>query len=248
MSFRKSALILLLTAGLAGLAGAALWACGPFFPPWLLTSEAGILEAPTTWLRDALQPLLPAGQAPFPALPSEDDPSVQTTKADFADVQAAVVALDLPADRRDALLARHRQLREALTGAVQKEAGETARLEVPAGLPGEFADYLRGAVAFHQGREEEARAAWEKLLARPAAERRRRSTWAAFMLGKSALATDAAAAVRWFERTRELASQGFADSLGLAESSLGWQARAEMSRGRFDEALKLYLQQQKAGD
>ncbi|HEY4561642.1 MAG TPA: hypothetical protein VIJ36_01605, partial [Thermoanaerobaculia bacterium] len=29
-------------------------ACGPFFPPWLLVDEAGILEAPTAWLRDAL--------------------------------------------------------------------------------------------------------------------------------------------------------------------------------------------------
>jgi hypothetical protein len=38
----------------AALGAFALWACGPFFPPWLLVDEAGILEAPTAWLRDAL--------------------------------------------------------------------------------------------------------------------------------------------------------------------------------------------------
>ena len=119
---------------------------------------------------------------------------------------------------------------------------------MPPGLPGEFEDYLRGAIAWHQGKTGDARAAWEKLLARPAGERRLRSTWAAFMLGKAAIEDDPAAAVRWFERTRELAGQGFPDPLGLAESSLGWQARAEMGRKRFDEALKLYLQQEKAGD
>ncbi len=113
---------------------------------------------------------------------------------------------------------------------------------------GSSTDYLRGAIAYHQGKLDAARAAWEKLLARPARERRLRSTWAAFMLGKAALDNDPAAAVRGFERTRELASQGFPDPLGLAEASLGWQARAEMNRRRFDEALTLYLQQMKAGD
>ncbi|HEY4591094.1 MAG TPA: hypothetical protein VIJ61_01725, partial [Thermoanaerobaculia bacterium] len=54
--------------------------------------------------------------------------------------------------------------------------------------------------------------------------------------------------IRWMERTRELASQGFADSLGLAAASVGWQARAEMSRRHFDAALELYLQAHQAGD
>ena len=121
-------------------------------------------------------------------------------------------------------------------------------LAVPPGLPGELADYLRGAIAYQVDDPGKARAAWEALLARPAAERPRRTTWAAFMLGKTLVKDDPAEAVRWFERTREFASQGFADPLGLAEASLGWQARAEMNRGRFDEALKLYLQQEKAGD
>ncbi len=62
-------------------------------------------------------------------------------------------------------------------------------LVVPAGLPGEFDDYLRGAIAYHEDRFKDAREIWEKLLSRPAAERRRRTTWAAFMIGKASLET-----------------------------------------------------------
>src|SRR5262249_4079969 len=123
-----------------------------------------------------------------------------------------------------------------------------ATLAAPPGLPGEFEDYLRGAIAWHQGKTGAARAAWEKLLARPAGERRRRSTWGAFMLGRALVDSDPPTAVHWLERSRELAAQGVADPLGLAAASLGWQARAEMNRRRFDEALKLYLQQHQTGD
>jgi hypothetical protein len=53
------------------LAGAfALWACGPDLPHWILDDEAGILEAPTIWLRNALDPLLPPGKPTFPAVTS----------------------------------------------------------------------------------------------------------------------------------------------------------------------------------
>ncbi len=251
------ALFLLLLSG-----AFALWACGPFFPPWLLTDEAGVLEAPTTWLRDALQPLLPAGKPAFPAVVAEKGPVQQTAAADRKDLETALAGL--PPERRQAVAGPYLKVREAFVSyrdavaAWREEAAfaqsppprpaPPASLAVPSGLPGEFEDYLRGAIAYYQEKPEAARAAWEKLLARPAGERRLRSTWAAFMLGKIALATDPAAAIRGFERTRELAGQGFPDPLGLAEASVGWQARAEAGRHRLDEALKLYLQQQKAGD
>ncbi|HEX9943169.1 MAG TPA: hypothetical protein VGG03_14205 [Thermoanaerobaculia bacterium] len=68
------------------------------------------------------------------------------------------------------------------------------------------------------------------------------------MLGKANLRDDPKAAIRWFERTRELAAEGFPDPLGLAAASLGWQARAELSLKRPAQALTLYFQQMKAGD
>jgi hypothetical protein len=239
----------------------ALWACGPFFPPWLLTDESGILEAPTTWLREALQPLLPAGKPAFTAVIDEKGPYRQTAAADRADLEAALTGM--PAERRQSLIDGYGQTREAIVklgeslDAWREEAmwadpkpprPETPALAVPPGLPGEFEDYLRGAIAYHQGKPDAARAAWQKLLARPAAERRYRTSWAAFMLGKVSLEKDPAAAIQGFQRTRELVGQGFPDPLGLAAASLGWQARAELLRKKYDEALKIYLQQAKAGD
>lgn len=263
MSYRKIPARAALVAFLASSLGAfALWACGPFFPPWLLNDEAGILEAPTTWLRDALQPLLPAAKPAFAPVVDEKGPIQQTAAADRKDLETALAGLS--PERRQAVLDSYIKVRDAIAAYKEKEAtwkqevatayeppprpAPLAPLAVPPGLPGELDDYLRGAIAYHQGKLDVARAAWEKLLARPAQERRLRSTWAAFMLGKTALANDPAAAIRGFERTRELASQGFPDPLGLAEASLGWQARAEMNRQRFDEALTLYLQQMKTGD
>jgi hypothetical protein len=265
LSYRKILARAALAVFLAVSLGAfALWACGPFFPPWILNDEAGILEAPTVWLRDALQPLLPAAKPAFAPVVDEKGPILQTAAADRKDLETALAAL--PPARRQAIIEPYVKTRDAIVSyrdavaawreqeawgnsfSPEPQPVPPAALAVPPGLPGELDDYLRGAIAYHQGELDAARAAWEKLLARPAVERRLRSTWAAFMLGKAALASDPAAAIRAFERTRELAAQGFPDPLGLAESSLGWQARAEMNRRRFDEALKLYLLQQKAGD
>ena len=259
MSYRK---ILASTALVTLLTAAALWACGPFFPPWLLTDEAGILEAPTVWLRDALRPLLPAAKPAFSAVVDANGPVQQTATADRQDLEAALAGL--PAAQRQAVVEPYVKARAAIVAyraamASWREQAAFATpppprpeppqtLAVPPGLPGEFADYLRGAIAWARDDPGAASGAWAALLARPAAERPRRTTWAAFMFGKDRVQDDPATAVRWFERTRQFAAQGFADSLGLAEASLGWQARAEMNLRRFDEALKLYLQQEKAGD
>jgi tetratricopeptide (TPR) repeat protein len=270
LSYRET----LIRAGLTALAvlsgGAALWACGPFFPNWLLTDEAWILEAPTTWLKDALEPRPSPfdGNRPQQRLKAvvagERGPHRQTAEVDQRDLETAT--------SNRSLTGKYAEIRESLAqygdalAAWRQEAAWSdpppprpqppANLTVPAGLPGEFDDYLRGAIAYHQGRFEAARGSWQKLLDRPEAERRRRSTWAAYMLGRlslqndpeTALPGDPEGAVRWFEHTRELADQGFPDPLGLAAASLGWQARAELARNHSDKALVLYLQQVKAKD
>ena len=188
MSYRKIPAKAALAVFLAASLGAfALWACGPFFPPWLLNDEAGILEAPTTWLRDALDPLLPPGKPAHLAI-TDSDPYEQTSRIDEADLKAALEELDRPAGRRAALLEQYREIRRVLTGRAKSyPPHDSLGLVVPAGLPGEFDDYLRGAIAYHEDRFKDAREIWEKLLSRPAAERRRRTTWAAFMIGKASL-------------------------------------------------------------
>ncbi|HVR10993.1 MAG TPA: hypothetical protein VMW75_23320, partial [Thermoanaerobaculia bacterium] len=122
---------------------------------------------------------------------------------------------------------------------------------LPPDLPVEFAEYLRGAFAYRCGELPAAAGHWRRLLALPERERHYRSTWAAFMLGRTALRRsppDLEAAAGWFHRTRELAVGGFADSLDLAVASLGWEARANAARRRYDRAEALYAQQADAGD
>ena len=248
----------------------ALWACGPYFPRWLLGPERLLVLAPEGLLRHEIERLKLAGTPR--AVPAED-PWAQTSEADVADLQKALDAAKVPA--RDPLVARYTEIRKALSqyasstivfenvsepldpeeeGMQSEEPGEPATLpaglSVPDGLPGEFADYLRGAIAYHQGDLKASISAWEGLLKRPEGERRFRSTWAAFMLGKTQLrAKKPAEAVRWFQRTREIAGQkDFVDSLGLAAASLGWEARAERDQGHFDKALALYARQAQGND
>lgn len=269
MSYRSLLVRAGLIAAVLFLGDAALKACGPYFPRWLVTDEVRLLEAPTTWLKDALQPV----PTPFDwnrpkqklkAVIPETGPYQQTAETDQRDLETAT--------SNRSLTAQYAAVRERLTqygdavAAWREEAAwadpppprpePPADLTVPVGLPGEFEDYLRGAIAYHQDRRAEAQAAWKKLLARPEAQRRLRSTWAAYMLGRLSLQNDPetgrpadpAGAVQWFERTRELVDQGFPDPLGLAAASLGWQARAELARKQPDKTLVLYLQQVSAGD
>jgi hypothetical protein len=55
------------------------------------------------------------------------------------------------------------------------------------------------------------------------------------------------AMVEDYQRVRELASNGFVDSGGLAAASYGWEARIYLQRGNFGDAIELYLQQWGAG-
>ena len=88
------------------------------------------------------------------------------------------------------------------------------------------ADYHKGAFAYARGKDhwDEAKKAWEQLLQHPASERHYRSVCAAFMLGKLALKNNDADAVKWFQMVRDLAKEGYANSLGMAGDSYFRQA------------------------
>jgi hypothetical protein len=347
-----------------GLSGAVLlWACGPFFPNWLLGDESLVLDGPTVRFDAEIHRLFPAAPAaaaprheaaggslaaaaaeaaaaacppgsaaaavspaggagtgaggtaaggaasaaagaavpggpgtpatgaampagdaaPAGAAGQAEEPHAATARVDCEELAAALRIAGLAAARRHALLAAYGAVRGELlrqdaaaaaaadgnggaaaaslspvAGAAGAPASSAtaapatrAMPAVPAGLPLEFAQYLQGALAYRGGRPAAARDAWQHLLGGPAAERRQRSTWAAFMLGKAALRAappDLDGAVRWFRTTRELAGQGFADRLGLAAASLGWEARAEADRQHDDRALALYAEQARAGE
>jgi hypothetical protein len=235
-----------------------LLACGPYFPNrYLVGSETMLLESPTGDFAFELKRIAMSHPPdPPPNFPTEKnsvfDQSVEVDCAEFKHYLESSHASGAAE-----LLAQYQAVRQTIRSHVQEmenatEKGEkSARLgdiAIPAGLENEFGEYLRGLVLYHQNKLGDAIAAWEKLLKRPAEQRRWRSTWSAFMIGKARLESDPPAAVVNFRLTRELAANGFRDPLGLAAASIGWEARAELNQKHFGRAIDLYLRQRDTGD
>jgi hypothetical protein len=171
--------------------------------------------------------------------------SRHTAEADLTDFADALQAGEVkPADPTKAT-----QQHEAAR-AVVAQMNNVATATLPAEFSSEFADYHRGALAFRRGQEHwgEARQAWEELLKRPEQDRHYRTVWATFMLGKLGVKLGDPAAVQWFQRTRELARAGFADSLGMAADSYGWEGRSEWKQEHAAKAAALFLTQLALGD
>jgi len=184
-----------------------------------------------------------------------------TAKMDIEDFAAALKSGHLKA--ADAAIKAHAEARAILDKIERKPepvapdpaakpapaAAQPAAVTLPAEADSEFADYHKGAFAFRNADHANAKSAWEGLLKRPAGERLYRSTWAAYMLGKLALETDRYEdAIKFFQMTRQLAKEDFADSLGLAADSYGWEANAELAARHSDKAARLYLTQLAMGD
>jgi hypothetical protein len=267
--FRKSSAV---QAAWLLLGSAAALACGPYFPNRILVDgDQGVLAVPVAGFRQELERLRPKTPPRFRAVvPTREDGAwrghggqvQQTARVDVGDLERALVAAGRPKPARDKVLAAYKKTRAEIQTyrtrladwrekGLDAEAHPPPALEPPAipdGLPAEFCDYLRGAILYHQGRRAAARRAWQALLDRPKAQRAWRSAWAAFMIGKSWLGDRPERAARWFRRTRQLAADGYADHLGLAAASLGWEARAELDRRRFVAAIELYVAQMATGD
>jgi hypothetical protein len=178
--------------------------------------------------------------------------------AEAADLQAALLTqTNLTREVRDRLTTEHLAARKKFLEATEPwrwrrrydiEINEpAAELQVAVELPGEFIDYLTGAVEWHHANTNAAIAAWEKLLARPAGERRYKSVWAEFMLGRARLNDEPERAIAHFQRARALAKEGFSDRLQLAHASYGQEARALLNLGRVHRATQLYVEQARTG-
>lgn len=249
------------------------FACGPFFPNTLLDrGDEAVLTAPEARFRLELDRMRLIASS-FRALPATNYPR-QTLDAELTDLRAALEKSGAPSARRHAIVEQHRLEREKILvfAAAQNNGDQsgtslsvregfvlrpdpTNAVRIPSsmpkvtpGLPNEFADYFRGSVAWHLGKMDEARAGWKALLARPAAERHFKSTWAAFMLGKSWENEHRDRAIGYFRDVRALVKAGFADTLGLAASSLGWEARLHLQTKDFASAVDLYLEQAASGE
>ena len=221
-------------------------ACGPNFPNrLLLMGDHPLLRAPTVRFRGEVDSILPQEPPRFLSVAAKvaEKPAELTSRLGALDLDAALQNRGVATPKRAQLIESYRALRQHLA------APETrSQLVVPDGLPTEFDDYLRGALAFHRKDHEGARRYWEALLARPQAERRYRTVWATFMLGKLAMRSSPDDAVERFRATRQLVRDGYRDRLGLAASSLGWEAKVELERGRYERAIELYLEHHYSGD
>lgn len=245
-----------------------LLACGPFFPNNLLSrGDDAVLVAPELCFSLEMQ-RLNLGQSRFKAVPVKfGDYAGQSLEADLNDLQTALKAAVVRAEEAEQILQAHREQREKLRAYINGASYYTFRahpgvetdavppnfpsIAIVAGLPDEFADYLAGSMAWHNPTVPDknvARKLWERLLDRPAPQRKFKSTWAAYMLGKSWEESDPDKAVEYYQKVRAFCSQGFPDSIGLAAASLGREAKIYLAQKKFEPALELYLQQLGTGD
>ena len=261
------AFLVLVAAGLAH-------ACGPFLPNRVtLEGDEAVLCSPVADFALEIARIKPPVPEPFKALvpetkrmcdtyPAPEEFLAQTADADLADLKHALPALPMNENERTALIAQYQKSRRALLdhplvsakwngsgiGSRDSQLPRFVPPEIPRGLPPEFALYFRGAIHLHEGHPDKAREAWMNLLKLPEKDRPYRSTWAAFMIGKSLLDDKPADAIPWFQQVRTLARAGFGDSLGLASSSLGWEAQAQLKLKDCNRAIELYVVQLATGD
>ncbi len=194
---------------------------------------------------------VPENLRPVAPIPTEEDANgraareAATETADAADFAAALVEGRIKPPDATRAQREHEAARNAIA-----LTNDKSTLPLPEEFACEFADYDRGAFAYRQGPAhwEEARQAWTALLARPADARHDRTVWATFMLAKLAMKSGSADAIALFQKTRALAREGFADSLGLAADSYGWEARSEWKLGHPEKAAPLFLTQLALGD
>lgn len=232
--------------------------------------DQSVLASPTANFFREMR-IIPLPRAGFVAQNSSDY-AAEAAAADSADLDSALKKEKIPTERRMAIVAGFTNERAKLTdfrarlsawnpyehyGFVNEQYVQLEPEPRPvfAGLdtsaldevPVEFVDYLQGSVAWFSLQTNEARVNWQELIHRPAGERHYRSTWAAYMLGKSWMREDPETAIGYFEQVRLLKLHGYPDALGLAAASLGDEARVLLNEKRFPEAIQLYIAQYATG-
>lgn len=241
-------------------AAVSLPACGPDFPNrYFDLSEAEILSAPEGYFAAEIAHLAAERKPEFQMVYGRADETPDAPfAAEGAEVERALRERGTAAAKARAIGEQFTRVRRELANAVE-HGSDPAKIALPADLPAEFHHYLLGAIAWHRGDATKAEQEWRTVLALPEAERKFRSVWAAYMLGRAAEGraetageteagrAAAAEAATHFQFARSLASKGFHDSTGLAAESYGREARAEMMSGNFPRALNLYLDHSAAG-
>ena len=227
-------------------------ACGPEMVPGYLSEgdEGDIVKMPPSDNEHEIRRLLgipPATRQRIGYYWGEDKRLGPRIEAETKDLRAALTEAKFPLTRINDLATSYAAMRKSMSSlAYYKDAPQnfdiTPYEPLLKQLPDEFSLYVEGAVAFRAADYSRAIAAWTQLLSLPEKNRRHRSIWAAYMIGKAWLRVQPEKSAPFFERCRELAKQGFPDSVGLAHDSLGWQGLAEVKSGFPRNALHSYAQ------
>jgi hypothetical protein len=239
-------------------------ACGPFFPNSVLRDGDGLgRQGPMADFVQEVKRLSPRPQRVYKAVRPKDSSSTEaarTTEAELADLAAALKQDRTPDDRAKKIIEEYTVARLAIGEFQDKlsawrsqaedanDRGEAPRLRnvrIPDDLPVGFGKYLEGAVLYHQGKMDQARAAWQGVVDVGSPHR---AVWAAYMIARSYAKSDPNKAIELFPRVRQLVDKGLEDSLGLACESLGQEARVNLDLCRYDRAVELYYQQFAGGD
>lgn len=251
-------------------------ACGDYFPNSLLNGgDEAVLAVPVAYFEVELGRMR-LGTNAFVAITTTNSYAEDSANAELDDLRTDLERSGEAASAIETVVKEHQLERSRLQGYVDgmeqwKElapmvwddksnnyvakptgpAPEFPDAKVASGLPEEFSNYFAGAVIWANPaitNKDSAVGAWERVLNLPPRERRFKSTWASFMLGKYWIDKDPQKAIGYFQQTRQLATNGFADSCGLAAASFGLEALAQLRRTNYEQAILLYREQQKTGD
>jgi hypothetical protein len=251
------------------MAGNAL-ACGPFFDDAYLVrgSEQEFLSMPEGSFQYELEKISGI-KKDRPKREDMDYDAIRqkTADVDVTDLKDALRAFEIPKEQKDKALSAYTSKRARITDHLKNDKvvnwnwygdhfrsheraekkpkmimePDTALLKL---IPKEFKLYTDGAVIYHNDDFVSAINIWEELLRLPAAQRRYKSVWAAFMIGKAYLSIHKdKESIPYFEMARQLVDEGYKDSLNLSKESYGWQALAEYETGQYAIAIKRYLKQ-----
>lgn len=203
-------------------------ACGPFFPENALDQPRVILRPPLFHFQSEL---LQMAVPPDAHLAHEKGTPAYTLDLEMAELKEMMATQSFPTG----WLERYRELRRVMLdegdqSAQNMKAADALNVpawtkkkqelaEIIAPLPEDMRLYLQGAAERIEadGRIspdpfKAARALWLQVLALPAEKRQHRSTWAAWMLFRTAPHEEQG---HWLSETRKLAAAGFKDCLHL---------------------------------
>lgn len=236
--WRRVARSLPLAAALATLPA---FACGPDFPPELLSDR----NATMLGLADGTFDFEASRLVPKPAFAFK--PSENPWDAPGA-ARIELETKEFGASGHEKI----EMMRVAVNDAGAWAAGD--------GLPDDVRHYVAGARAFHSGEYDVAERRFRAVLALPDVERARRGIWAQYMLGrleraavggaglsKDASVQRAASAAQTFQALRSAVAAGAPDPLGLAVASYGEEAAVHLDQGDVAAAVPLYAQQAALG-